>query len=124
MKKMNWEYLGAFMDGEGCIVKNITYKYNPKMKKRYPCTTIRMEICNTDFDIMKDIFNFVKIGHLIDIKPRKKKDGTLGKPQIRWQTTHRQSYAVLKKLLPYMREKNKIQKAKEVIKFYEEKDSQ
>ena len=26
MKKMNWEYLGAFMDGEGCIVKNITLK--------------------------------------------------------------------------------------------------
>ena len=43
----------------------------------------------------------------------------MSKPQLRWQTSHRQSYQVLKKILPFMREKNKIKKAKEVIKFYE-----
>ena len=41
------------------------------------------------------------------------------KPQLRWQTTHRQSYQVLKKLIPYMVHKEKIKKAKEVFKFYE-----
>ena len=42
------------------------------MKKRYPCTTIRMEASNTDFNIIKDIHNYFDIGHIINLKPRKK----------------------------------------------------
>ena len=36
-------------------------KYNPMMKKRYPCTTIRMEATNTDFNIIKDILILQKM---------------------------------------------------------------
>ena len=61
------------------------------------------------------LYKYFKTGHLIKIKPRKKGY----KPQLRWQTTHRQSYQVLKKLIPYMIHKEKIKKAKEVFKFYE-----
>ena len=46
-------------------------------------------------------------------------NGEMGKPQKRWQTTHRQTCKVLKKILPYMREKNKIDKAMRVMKHYE-----
>ena len=49
MKKIDIRYIAGFFEGEGSICKYITYKYNPIMKKRYPCTTIRMEIVNTDF---------------------------------------------------------------------------
>ena len=115
MKKIDIKYIAGFFEGEGSICKYITYKYNPIMKKRYPCTTIRMEIVNTDFGIMKQIHKYFKTGHLIKIKPRKKGY----KPQLHWQTTHRQSYQVLKKLIPYMIHKEKIKKAKEVFKFYE-----
>ena len=61
----------------------------------------------------------MRIGVILKIKPRKTVAGNMSKPQLRWQTSHRQSYQVLKKILPFMREKNKIKKAKEVIKFYE-----
>ena len=118
IKPMSLTYVGSFLDGEGCIVIGKTMKWNPRQKKRYPCTTIRMEVCNTDFSIIEDIYKFMDIGHIIDIKPRLKQNGQLGKPQKRWQTTHRQTYEVLKKLLPYMREKNKRIKAMEVIAFY------
>jgi len=114
-KKIDIRYIAGFFDGEGCITFSKIMKYNPMMKRRYPCTTIRMEATNTDLKLMKDIYKFFKIGHLIKIKPRKKGY----KPQLRWQTTHRQSYTILKKLYPYMIHKEKIKKAREVFKFYE-----
>ena len=119
LKPMNISYVASFLDGEGSIIMGKCMKFNPVAKKRYNCTTIRMEICNTDFDIIKDIHKFMKIGHVIDIKPRLKMNGEMGKPQKRWQTTHRQTLAALKKILPYMREKNKIEKAIGVMNFYE-----
>ena len=120
-KPMNMTYVASFLDGEGSIIIGKCMKFNPVAKKRYPCTTIRMEICNTDFDIIKDIYKFMDTGHVIDIKPRPKKNGEMGKPQKRWQTTHQQTLKALVKLLPYMREKNKINKAMRVIKYYEGK---
>ena len=91
-KKVNLSYIAGLFDGEGCITTSKIMKYNPMMKKRYPCT-----------------------GHVCDIAPRKKGY----KPQKRWQLTHRQVYRVLKKLLPYLRNKDKIKKAKLVMKYYE-----
>ena len=119
IKPMSLTYIGSFLDAEGCIVMGKTMKWNPRQQKNYLCTVIRMEICNTDFDIIKDIHKFMGIGHLIDIKPRVTVKGTQTKPQKRWQTTHRQTYEVLKQILPYMKEKNKRKKAMEVISFYE-----
>ena len=117
--KMSLSYLAGFFDGEGCITTAMTPKWNPRMEKYYDCFTIRMEVCNTDFKIIQDIHKFMKVGVILKIKPRKTATGNMSKPQLRWQTSHRQSYQVLKKILPFMREKNKIKKAKEVIKFYE-----
>ena len=118
-KKIKIEYIAGFFDGEGCITFSRVMKYNPMMKRRYPCTTIRMEATNTDFKIIKDEFGFFNTGHLISIKPRKKGY----KKQLRWQLTHRQAQKVIKRLLPYMREKNKIKQAKKVLKYYKERDA-
>ena len=115
MKKIDIKYIAGFFEGEGSICKYTTHKYNPIMKKRYPCTTIRVEIVNTDFSIIKKIYKYFNTRHLVKIKPRKKGY----KPQLRWQTTHRQSYAILKKIAPYMYHKEKIKKAKEIFRFYE-----
>jgi hypothetical protein len=116
----NLAYAGGLFDGEGCIVMGKTMKFNPVMKKYYNCTTIRMEVCNTDFGLIHWLYDFFKEGHIIDLPPRKVKHG-MSKPQKRWQLTHQQAYRVLKKLLPYMKEQNKIGKAKKVINYYEEK---
>jgi|TARA_R100000458_G_scaffold59257_1_gene69292 hypothetical protein len=120
-EELGLSYAAGLFDGEGCIVKGFTHKYNPVMKKKYLCTTIRMEVCNTDFGLIQWLHDFFQEGHIINLKPRKIKYG-LSKPQQRWQLTHRQAYRVLKKILKYMKEKNKINKAKEVIDYYEKSE--
>ena len=116
-RKIDIKYIAGFFDGEGCITFSKIQKYNPMTKRRYPCTTIRMEASNTDFKIIKDIYNYFNIGHVINLKPRKKGY----KRQLRWQLTHRQAEKVIRKLLPYMREQNKIKQAMKVLNYYEHK---
>ena len=48
--KINLSYIAGFFDGEGYITFSKVRKYNPMMKKRYLCTTIRMEATNTDME--------------------------------------------------------------------------
>jgi len=113
-KKANISYIAGLFDGEGCITTSKIMKYNPTMKKRYPCTTIRMELCNTDFGLVKLCQAYFQEGNMYNIKPRKKGY----RPQLRWQLSHRQVERVLKKLLPYLHNKEKIKKAKEVLRHY------
>ena len=118
-KKVNISYIAGLFDGEGCITTSQIMKYNPMMKKRYSCTTIRAEISNTDFGLIDDCYKFFgKIGHICDIKPRITAIGNKTKPQKRWQLTHRQVEKVLKRLLPYLRNKDKIKKGTWVLKHY------
>tara|TARA_B100001113_G_scaffold262506_1_gene217437 strand:+ start:569 stop:970 length:402 start_codon:yes stop_codon:yes gene_type:complete len=118
-KKVNISYIAGLFDGEGCITTSQIMKYNPMMKKRYLCTTIRAEISNTDFGLVDDCYKFFgKIGHICNIKPRLTVIGNKTKPQKRWQLTHRQVEKVLKKLLPYLRNKDKIKKGTWVLKHY------
>jgi len=117
-KKVTISYIAGLFDGEGCITTSKIMKYNYTMKKRYPCTTIRMELTNTDFGLVNDCYKFFKEGHICDIKPRLTVIGNKTKPQKRWQLTHRQVEKVLKKLLPYLRNKDKILKGREVLKYY------
>tara|TARA_Y100001972_G_scaffold82526_1_gene100454 strand:+ start:405 stop:806 length:402 start_codon:yes stop_codon:yes gene_type:complete len=118
-KKVNISYIAGLFDGEGCITTSQIMKYNPMMKKRYLCTTIRAEISNTDFGLVDDCYKFFgKIGHICNIKPRLTVIGNKTKPQKRWQLTHRQVEKVLKKLLPHLRNKDKIKKGTWVLKHY------
>ena len=118
-KKLSINYIAGLFDGEGCITTSQIMKYNPMMKKRYLCTTIRAEISNTDFGLVDDCYKFFgKIGHICNIKPRLTVIGNKTKPQKRWQLTHRQVEKVLKRLLPYLRNKDKIKKGTWVLKHY------
>ena len=118
-RKIDIKYATGFFDGEGCITFSKIMKYNPMMKKRYLCTTIRAEISNTDFGLIDDCYKFFgKIGHICNIKPRITAIGNKTKPQKRWQLTHRQVEKVLKKLLPYLRNKDKIKKGTWVLRHY------
>jgi hypothetical protein len=116
MKKETIVYTAGLFDGEGCIVITRGPKKNGR-GKIYNCVAIRMEICNTDHDLIKWIKKIWDEGHICKIPPRKVKHG-MSKPQLRWQLTHRQAHRVLKHIMPYMREQNKLAKANEVIEYY------
>tara|TARA_R100000027_G_C2187044_1_gene75717 strand:+ start:34 stop:393 length:360 start_codon:yes stop_codon:yes gene_type:complete len=116
MDKNTIAYTAGLFDGEGCIVITRGPKKNGRGKV-YNCVMIRMEICNTDFDLITSIQKEWDEGHICKIPPRKVKNG-MSKPQLRWQLTHRQAHRVLAKIMPYMREQNKLNKANEIIEYY------
>jgi len=116
MKRKDIIYTAGLFDGEGCIVITRGPKKNGR-GKIYNCVAIRMEICNTDLDLIKSIKKDWDEGHICKIPPRPVKHG-MSKPQLRWQLTHRQAHRVLKRIMPYMREKNKLAKAQEVMDYY------
>jgi len=110
-------YAAAFIDGEGYI----EYTRRPKKNrygKVYDTISIRMEICNTDHDIIRWLRDTFDQGYLVRIKPRRVKNG-MSKPQLRWQLTHNKVHNVLKQIFPYMKEKAKIERAKKIFKYYE-----
>jgi len=108
-------YCASFMDGEGYIEWTIREKKNGKGKKHLT-HIYRMEICNTDKDLIKSLYNdFGQEGFLFEVKPRSKKH----QEQLRWGMSHKKLYRLLKLILPFMREKRKINKAKEIIKWVE-----
>ena len=117
-KKVNINYIAGLFDGEGCITTSQIMKYNPIMKRRYLCTAIRAEISNTDFSLVNDCYKFFKTGCIIKIPSRITAIGNKSKPQRRWQLSHRQVEEVMKKLLPYLRNKDKIKKGKWVLRHY------
>ena len=117
-KKVNINYIAGLFDGEGCITTSQIMKYNPMMKRRYLCTAIRAEISNTDFSLVNDCYKFFKTGCIIKIPSRITAIGNKSKPQRRWQLSHRQVEEVMKKLLPYLRNKDKIKKGKWVLRHY------
>ena len=120
-KKLNTDlaYAAAFIDGEGYI----EYTRRPKkngLGKVYNTICIRIEVCNTDHGIIRWLRDTFKQGYLVKIKPRKTKTG-MSRPVLRWQLTHNKVYEVLKQIFPYMKEKNKKEKARQILKFYEER---
>ena len=108
-KKVNISYIAGLFDGEGCITTSKIMKYNPTMNKRCSCTTIRMELTNTDFGLVQDCYKFFgKIGHVCDIKPRLTVIGNKSKPQKRWQLTHRQVCLLYTSPSPRDRQKSRM----------------
>ena len=113
-------YAAAFIDGEGYI----EYTRRPKkngLGKVYNTICIRIEVCNTDHDIIRWLRDTFKQGYLVKIKQRKTKIGNLSRPVLRWQLTHNKVYEVLKQIFPYMKEKKKKEKARQILKYYEKR---
>ena len=92
-------YCASFMDGEGYIEWTIREKKNGKGKKHLT-HIYRMEICNTDKDLIKSLYNdFGQEGSLFEVKPRSKKH----QQQLRWGMSHRKLYRLLKPIKSLLR---------------------
>ena len=105
-RNIDLAYAAAFIDGEGYI----EYTRRPKKNgegKVYNTICIRIEVCNTDHDIIRWLRDTFKQGYLVKIKQRKTKIGNLSRPVLRWQLTHNKVYEVLKQIFPYRKEKKK-----------------
>tara|TARA_R100000781_G_scaffold2222_1_gene3643 strand:- start:95 stop:463 length:369 start_codon:yes stop_codon:yes gene_type:complete len=112
-------YCAAFIDGEGYIESVIKPKKNGA-GKTYDTHTYRLELCNTDLDLIKDIHkDFGEEGTLFYIKPRTTDKGTRTKPQLRWLISHRKFYRLLRLVLPFMRQKDKVDKAQAIMEWVE-----
>jgi hypothetical protein len=119
---VNLSYCASFIDAEGHIEFLIRPKKNG-LGKIYNTHIYRMEVCNTDKEIIKGLWkDFGKQGSLFNRKPRITEKGTLTKPQLVWNISHRKFYRLLQLIYPFMRHKEKIKKTREILKWVREKN--
>ena len=122
MSNLNQEliYATAFIDAEGHIEFKTRLKKNGR-GKIYPCKSIRVEVTNTDFKPVEDLHNFFNCGSISYPKRRLKKNGELGKQQIKWNASHKDCYKVIQMILPFQQSEARIEVANQIINYYEQK---
>ena len=113
-------YSTAFIDAEGHIEFKTRNKKNGR-GKIYPCKSIRVEVTNTDFKPVKDMIETFGCGFISYPKRRYKKNGELGKQQIKWGASHRDCYKVIKMILPFLKTQQRIDVSNEIVNYYEQK---
>jgi len=119
----NLIYFASFIDAEGYVEYNVRPKKNQR-GKIYNSHFVKIEVTNTDFDIIYSMKEFFKDGYTYICKPRKTAKGRDTKPIIRYIVQYFQAYKVLKKILPYMRQKEKLNKVNKIIWWYENENMQ
>jgi len=119
----NLIYFASFIDAEGYIEYAVRPKKNQK-GKIYNSHFVKIEVTNTDFDIIYSMKEFFKDGYTYICKPRKTAKGRDTKPIIRYIVQYFQAYKILKRLLPYMRQKEKLNKINKIIWWYENENMQ
>ena len=119
----NLIYFASFIDAEGYIEYAVRPKKNQK-GKIYNSHIVKIEVTNTDFDIIYSMKEFFKDGYTYICKPRKTAKGRNTRPIIRYIVQYFQAYKVLKKILPYMRQKEKLDKVNKIIWWYENENMQ
>ena len=119
----NLIYFASFIDAEGYIEYAVRPKKNQK-GKIYNSNFVKIEVTNTDFDIIYSMKEFFKDGYTYICKPRKTAKGRDTKPIIRYIVQYFQAYKILKKVLPYMRQKEKLDKINKIIWWYENENMQ
>ena len=119
----NLIYFASFIDAEGYIEYAVRPKKNQK-GKIYNSHFVKIEVTNTDFDIIYSMKEFFKDGYTYICKPRKTAKGRDTRPIIRYIVQYFQAYKVLKKILPYMRQKEKLDKVGKIIWWYENENMQ
>ncbi len=122
MSNLNQEliYATAFIDAEWHIEFKTRLKKNGR-GKIYPCKSIRVEVTNTDFKPVEDLHNFFNCGSISYPKRRLKKNGELGKQQIKWNASHKDCYKVMQMILPFQKSEARIKVANQIINYYEQK---
>ena len=119
----NLIYFASFIDAEGYV----EYAVRPKKNQRgkiYNSHFVKIEVTNTDFDIIYSMKEFFKDGYTYICKPRKTAKGRDTRPIIRYIVQYFQAYKILKKVLPYMRQKEKLDKVGKIIWWYENENMQ
>jgi hypothetical protein len=111
-------YSSGFIDGEGYVEYKTRLKKNGR-GKIYPCKSIRIEVCNTDFTPVLALLTTFNCGSITYPKRRKKVDGNLGKQQIKWTVSTRNAYKVGKLILPFLKTEQRIRDIKNIISYYE-----
>ena len=119
----NLIYFASFIDAEGYIEYAVRPKKNQK-GKIYNSHFVKIEVTNTYFDIIYSMKEFFKDGYTYICKPRKTAKGRDTKPIIRYIVQYFQAYKILKKVLPYMRQKEKLDKINKIIWWYENENMQ
>ena len=119
----NLIYFASFIDAEGYVEDTVRPKKNQK-GKIYNSHFVKIEVTNTDFDIIYSMKEFFKDGYTYICKPRKTAKGRDTKPIIRYIVQYFQAYKILKRLLPYMRQKEKLDKINKIIWWYENENMQ
>tara|TARA_A100001201_G_scaffold141810_1_gene138201 strand:+ start:329 stop:757 length:429 start_codon:yes stop_codon:yes gene_type:complete len=119
----NLIYFASFIDAEGYIEYAVRPKKNQK-GKIYNSHFVKIEVTNTDFDIIYSMKEFFKDGYTYICKPRKTAKGRDTRPIIRYIVQYFQAYKILKKVLPYMRQKEKLDKVNKIIWWYENENMQ
>ena len=119
----NLIYFASLIDEEGYIEYAVRPKKNQK-GKIYNSHFVKLEVTNTDFDIIYSMKEFFKDGYTYICKPRKTSKGTDTKPIIRYIVQYFKAYKILKKVLPYMRQKEKLDKVGKIIWWYENENMQ
>ena len=119
----NLIYFASFIDAEGYIEYAVRPKKNQK-GKIYNSHFVKIEVTNTDFDIIYSMKEFFKDGNTYICKTRKTAKGRDTKPIIRYIVQYFQAYKILKKVLPYMRQKEKLDKINKIIWWYENENMQ
>ena len=119
----NLIYFASFIDAEGYIEYAVRPKKNQK-GKIYNSHIVKVEVTNTDFDIIYSMKEFFKDGYTYICKPRKTAKGRDTRPIIRYIVQYFQAYKILKKVLPYMRQKEKLDKVNKIIWWYENENMQ
>ena len=119
----NLIYFASFIDAEGYIEYAVRPKKNQK-GKIYNSHFVKIEVTNTDFDIIYSMKEFFKDGYTYICKPRKTAKGRYTRPIIRYIVQYFQAYKILKKVLPYMRQKEKLDKVNKIIWWYENENMQ
>ena len=79
----NLIYFASFIDAEGYIEYAVRPKKNQK-GKIYNSHFVKIEVTNTDFDIIYSMKEFFKDGYTYICKPRKTAKGRDTKPIVRY----------------------------------------
>jgi len=105
LMNLNFSYAAGLFDGEGTV----TLSKRHKTSKRVPY----LELSNTSVELL--LFMKTTFGGCICTHKKTKKHHTQARS---WRCTHNAAISCLKKLLPYLREPEKIRRATLIAKEY------
>ena len=107
MKKITWEWLAGFYEGEGCAGSYITARNE---------SVFRIAISQSNFLVLAAIKKFLKIGCVAEHGPSY--DGIKRRKSWNFQVTGMKAARLGFELLPHMRHPSKVQQLTKALNVY------